>query len=340
MIKKILIMLGFVFSLPDLCLANPPRPSPGDVRTSDLWAGNVKIEMSASDSFPCGNDLRTPNTNFPFIYDDQIRSRLNHIQVCVEVWMRGVTDAGSNVDVSLINVEVIYQMDGKRVSKKMTPLNRIGNNQIFGWDLNNNIDPFLANSGMGGIMYGLLPDSKTVLWEDTEWALASVPLDFFFTVNGIPLVSPTLGHFVLDFIGQARKTHIVQGQIPKILDVEISCQSGLTVGTTANGFLIEIFDVESANNLLKTFSASNRFQGTVIRNIAEPKTSVALPFLVRDPKHENGNYLFQVGPRTSVVKVVQEGETATVQVKTGLLPETQLIEWSQSFDDCGPRLAD
>jgi hypothetical protein len=336
MIKAMFLFLSLLVDTSLLCFANPTVPSPGDVRTANLWAGHVKIGITSTDTLPCGNDIRAPNSDFPFVYDDRIRGRINQVRICLEVWMRGVTDVGPTVDLSLINVEVIYQMNGKRVSKKLTPGDLVGNNQIFVWELSRTMDPFLANSGLGSIMYGLLPDSKTVLWEDSEWVLASVPLDFFFTVNGNPLVSPTLGNFVLDFIGQSRKTHIVQGPIPKVLEVEIACQSGLVVGTTAKGFVIEIFNLERGNNLIKTLSALNRFQGTVIRNIDELAPSVALPFFLRGPRNEDGSYLFQVGPMTSMAKVKVDGKNTTLEISTGLLPETQSVEWSHSFDRCEP----
>lgn len=37
---------------------------------------------------------------------------------------------------------------------------------------------------------------------------------------------------------------------------------------------------------------------------------------------------------TSMVKVFFVGDVATLEVSTGLLPATQSIEWSHSFDGC------
>lgn len=155
-------------------------------------------------------------------------------------------------------------------------------------------------------------------------------------MNGHRLASESLGNFVIDFIGQARKSKIVLGQVPKILDLEMKCESGLMIGSTAKGFVISVVNSEAANDLLKTLSTSNRYEGSIVFDKKDRVCELGAFTIFPEGSKPSRRYLLISGRSYDI-----NGESLFQRRCSNpggeywkLLPATQSIEWSHSFDGC------
>jgi hypothetical protein len=202
-----------------------------------LWAGlpSVTIERFASD--PCNHGQRALG-DAPVIYDDWARQRATIRNVCFEVWSPGITDWDNPDFWKQLDVQVHYRhgTTGAFQSAYVSSIDRRYNNRRYAWSLDRSLDPTLQVASAAAVKAPF-----EILSETDDWAQIAANLQFYFTVNGRALKSPSGEPFVVRYLGHVRKPTLAPNPNGYVLHDIVTCTSA-RFGSGAGFFAADIRD--------------------------------------------------------------------------------------------------
>jgi hypothetical protein len=149
-----------------------------DVVEPPQWIGNLALKISRGSSHPC-SDAAPLDVESEFVFDSWARQRAEATHVCFEVWQPGVTD-WENPDLWReldVEVHARYGSEGSMSVSGVERVDSVGNNARYGWNLRN-LDPFRYDNSSCDIIreFGVEDAGST-----------NVPVEYFFTANGVAL---------------------------------------------------------------------------------------------------------------------------------------------------------
>ncbi|HEY5935067.1 MAG TPA: hypothetical protein VIU61_10540 [Kofleriaceae bacterium] len=202
-----------------------------------LWAGLTSVTLERWVADPC-NDGRRELGDAPVIYDTWARQRAAIRNICFEVWKPGVTDTDNPDYWRLLDVQVHFRhgSSGPFEMAYVNSIDRRGNNRRYAWALEIQHDPtaYVAS----------LPQMTApfrILSESGDWAFVESDLEFYFTVNGRKLETPSGNRFVIRYQEYLRTPKLPHSETGYVLHDIVTCEQGaVRFGSGAGFFAADI----------------------------------------------------------------------------------------------------
>jgi hypothetical protein len=237
------LVLVFLFAS---CVAAEELPSaPNLLQASDdkadssmtLWAGLPSVTIARYAPDPCDNGQHALGDT-PVIYDDWARQRATIRNVCFEVWSPGITDWDNPDFWKQLDVQVHYRYGttGAFASKYVSSIDRRYNNRRYAWSLDSSLDPTQYVASVAAVK-----GAFEILSETNEWAQIAARMQFYFTVNGRELKSPSGQPFSVRYINYVRKPTLAQDPNGYVLHDIVNCTNA-RFGSGAGFFAADIRD--------------------------------------------------------------------------------------------------
>jgi len=217
-----------------------PNQLSGDDKADDpgpLWAGLTSVTIERWVADPC-NDGRRGLGDEPVIYDTWARQRATFRNICFEVWKPGVTDTDNPDYWRLLDVQVHYRhgSSGPFEMAYVNSIDRRGNNRRYAWALEVQHDPTAYVPS--------LPQMAApfrILSESGDWAYVESDLEFYFTVNGRKLETPTGNRFVIRYQEYLRTPKLPHSETGYVLHDIVTCeQDTVRFGSGAGFFAADV----------------------------------------------------------------------------------------------------
>lgn len=238
--RSLLLALALVGCVDDSVTTSPTSPNllRDDGKADDgmvLWAGLTSQAFTRYAPDPC-NDGRTELVEVVH-YDDYVRQRATIRNVCFEVWSPGVTDWDNPEFWRQLDVQVHYRFGtGAYQHAYVNSIDRRGNNRRYAWSVGFGFDPFGHSTSLASIQAPL-----TILSETDTSAFVQANLDFYFTVNGRVLNTPSNHDFAVEFTGYTSKPTLAPNDAGYVLYDIVTCEGGkVRFGSGAGFFAADI----------------------------------------------------------------------------------------------------
>jgi hypothetical protein len=230
------------------CAATTPSQAPSSPNqlqsdgkadgSSPLWAGLVSATFERYTQDPCDNGANAVG-DAPIVYDEWARERAGVRNICFEVWSPGVTDTDNADYWKLLDVQVHYRFGtGAWQTAYVPSIDRRGHNRRYAWSLDASLDPMLNGGSVVAVGAPL-----TIVSESSGWAEVQKDLQFYFTVNGEKLMTPSAQTFTLRYEGEAQEPTLAAKDGGYVLGDTTICQAGaLHIGWGAGYFAVDVHD--------------------------------------------------------------------------------------------------